>query len=134
MIQCTRCRHKHETRDRHMTPPDNRGLQFSVCPKCGGREYIEMSTKPYRPINGTEGECFQEQFCAHCWKNRNQGCLIAARTMLFDVDEPEYPKQWTYDAQGQPTCTAFLSFDDHKEQVKAMYQPRRAPENQLRLL
>jgi len=54
--------------------------------------------------------------------------------MLFAIDEPEYPQQWTYDAQGRPTCTAFLSYADRDEQVKAMYHKPKTPQSQMALL
>lgn len=81
----------------------------------------------YRPSNGTEGEGFMLAFCYRCERDRSlreetgPGCIIAARTMLFDIDEPDYPDEWTYDADGDPTCTAFapegtpLPLDTEKE-------------------
>lgn len=86
---------------------------------------------PYRPSNGTEGECFQAKFCDRCWKNGKQGCLIAARTQFFDETDPEYPKQWRY-ANGRPVCTAFESREEHRAR-RVTYAPR-VPENQMRLL
>jgi hypothetical protein len=35
-------------------------------------------------------------------------CSILARTVAWDVDDPEYPHEWRYDANGDPHCTAFV--------------------------
>lgn len=78
-------------------------------------------TTPYRPSNGTEGECFMERWCARCTHDaamRNDpgawetGCQIIAMTLAFDVDDPEYPAEWIEDdvewpAPSNPRCTAF---------------------------
>lgn len=69
---------------------------------------------PYRPANGTEGEAFEAQWCANCWRDAafsygdGDSCTIIADAMAFDVDDPEYPKQWIIEA-GRPLCTAFES-------------------------
>ena len=76
----------------------------------------ENTTERYRPSNGTEGEGFFCRFCDRCerdreaWENDNpaDGCEILLRTMLYDVSDPEYPAEWTYDAKGEPVCTAFV--------------------------
>ena len=69
----------------------------------------------YQPSNGTEGEYFMARFCDHCERDRafretggaEPGCIIAALTLIYDVDDPEYPREWVYDKNGEPTCTAF---------------------------
>lgn len=65
--------------------------------------------KKYRPSNGSEGMWFTERFCERCAHDQDTGkeCPILMRTMLHEVDEPEYPSEWTYDQDGKPTCTAF---------------------------
>ena len=67
----------------------------------------------YRPSNGTEGEMFMERWCYRCTKDDQQNvfCPIIAKTMAFDVDNPEYPSEWQYNPQGQPICTAFEESD-----------------------
>ena len=79
----------------------------------------------YRPSNGTEGECFQAQWCDRCWRDRNQRCSILAKTLFWAITDPEYPKQWNYDDNNKPQCTAFLSYAQHEAQIQAMYQSRR---------
>lgn len=74
-----------------------------------------MSEK-YQPSNGTEGEGFYASFCERCERDRafregapEDGCEIIVRTLVLDVDDPEYPSEWTYDADDMPTCTAFVA-------------------------
>lgn len=67
--------------------------------------YPSEAGKPYRPSNGTEGEMFQCHFCYQC--KHDDHCHIALNAMCYRIDEPEYPKEWVFDADGRPTCTAF---------------------------
>ena len=70
----------------------------------------------YRPSNGTEGEGFVSSFCMECkrdeefWRDEGPGCEIAARALIFDVDEEGYPTEWRY-VDGVPGCTAFRPVD-----------------------
>lgn len=76
----------------------------------GGGVKKEGSVKLYRPSNGMEGEGFMAQFCDRCERRGNSEdghCQIIGDTMAFDIDSPEYPREWTYDSDGDPTCTAF---------------------------
>ena len=71
--------------------------------------------RPYMPANGTEGEIFQEDWCAHCthdaefrrqWDETGgnpqcDGCEILAASL-----RGEQPKEWFYH-KGQPICSAF---------------------------
>lgn len=63
--------------------------------------------KHYRPSNGSEGDMFMERWCEYCEKDAKQGCPILAASFSYDADEPEYPEELTFDANGQPCCTAF---------------------------
>ena len=69
-------------------------------------------TELYRPANGTEGEIFMEKFCYRCEKYGGDGtdlppCPIQGNVLTFSVHDPKYPKEWCYDANGKPQCTAF---------------------------
>lgn len=69
-------------------------------------------TERYRPSNGTEGEMFQERWCHDCTKDRSdndseKSCEILLKSFCFDIDDPQYPNEWQYGADGQPKCTAF---------------------------
>ena len=68
----------------------------------------EAAGQPYRPSNGTEGDMFEVLFCNKCKHDtKDQACEILMRTMIFGVGDPEYPKEWVYDSEGCPKCTAF---------------------------
>lgn len=77
---------------------------------------IADNQRTYRPSNGSEGMDFQERFCNRCELDREfqetdvgPGCLIIARTMAYDVGDPEYPKEWTIVGTklNSARCTAF---------------------------
>lgn len=79
----------------------------------GLRFYAKLAGKPYQPANGTEGEIFMGRHCYCCTRDsEGSPCDILTATMIFDRDDPEYPKEWVYTDRGQPTCTAF---DERKE-------------------
>lgn len=61
--------------------------------------------KLYRPSNVTEGEIFEWHLCEECKFDVGENCEIHDRALLFDVDEPEYPKEWCIDENGDPCCT-----------------------------
>ena len=71
---------------------------------CGAAR-LELIHFKYRPSNGTEGEVFCNKFCARC--EEEETCHIPSQARAFDTREPEYPKQWVYDAENKPTCTSF---------------------------
>lgn len=87
--------------------------------------YPQCAGKPYRPSNGTEGEMFQEQFCYRCRNDQNDDdpCEILTATMFYTVNAPKYPKEWVYDKDGRPTCTAF-----HDVQSEQPEQAVRCPD------
>lgn len=67
-------------------------------------------TEPYRPSNGTEGEMFCKDWCRRCRREQNgRQCKILTATLIYSVDEPDYPKEWVIDVgePGNPRCTAF---------------------------
>lgn len=72
-----------------------------------------VETEPYRPSNGSEGECFQSEWCNRCEKDRYESkpCRILGRTFFLEVDDPKYPKEWIHNKgewPGEPRCTAFV--------------------------
>ena len=78
-----------------------------------------MSQRKYRPSNGTAGMIFCEKFCENCihGKYEHTGviedtpCEILTASFMCDIDDPIYPKEWVYDSEGKPTCTAFVKWD-----------------------
>jgi len=80
--------------------------------------------KPYRPSNGTEGEGFIGIWCAACARDVGHNCSILARTLMHDVDDPEYPKEWVEDNIG-PRCTAFVPLSALTDRAKRAWESRR---------
>jgi len=68
----------------------------------------------YRPSCGTEGLDFMAKFCDRCEYDKDfyetlmaeDGCPIIAKAMTHNVNDPKYPKEWTY-KKGSPICTKF---------------------------
>jgi len=67
----------------------------------------EKAGESYRPSNGTEGMIFMGKYCDHCQLWDQGACEIQFHSMLYEVEEKEYPSEWIIDEDGQPTCTAF---------------------------
>ena len=67
-----------------------------------------MVGKPWRPSNGFEGEIFTGCVCASCKKcpADEPGCDIALNTLIYDIGDAEYPKEWVYGDDGRPQCEA----------------------------
>lgn len=73
----------------------------------------------YKPSNGTEGEIFFSKFCYRC-KNYvydeetgSDDCILnlILAAEINDIDDPDYPDQWTYDKDNKPTCLEFVKED-----------------------
>ena len=47
-----------------------------------------------------------DDWCGTCAGYRN--CTIHQKAMLYQIDEPEYPVEWIYDADGEACCTAHV--------------------------
>jgi len=75
--------------------------------------------KPYRPSNGTEGMIFMEHFCFECIHEKfshtqNQAdlkCEIMTNSMIYDLDESGYPKEWIRNEREEPLCTEWKHWD-----------------------
>ncbi|UYZ84313.1 hypothetical protein MTZ49_01655 [Entomomonas sp. E2T0] len=76
----------------------------------------------YRPSNSYEGDWFHCEWCRKCARDSamneglsidecddSQKCEILGDTFIYEVDDPDYPKQWQYNEQGHPICTAFIA-------------------------
>lgn len=69
----------------------------------------------YRPANGTEGDIWESILCEGCAHYKpdkygtdcESGLIMAA--MAHYTNEDGYPKEWVYDSNGDPTCTAWVS-------------------------
>ena len=74
----------------------------------------EGNTKPYRPSSGDEGLWFESKYCDNCkYDTPSKPCNIILMTMFYDVDEPEYPKEWIT-INNKPTCTAYKKVKNEK--------------------
>jgi hypothetical protein len=93
----------------------------AIYPDSFAKALMERAGQKYRPSNGTEGECFFDAWCRNCARDRsmregdeidecddNERCDIIANTMIYKVDDSEYPTEWQYGKDGQPCCTAFV--------------------------
>ena len=60
--------------------------------------------KKFQPSNATQGDSFRASFCNQC--KRGGDCEIELNTMLYDIDDPEYPCEWVIQ-DGRAQCTAF---------------------------
>lgn len=82
------------------------------------RRYRGTPGAPYRPANGVEGEIFEAAYCERCAKfDWDIGCSkgIQSAAFSFKIGDPDYPKEWTHDEKGLPTCTEF----ENEEAVEA---------------
>jgi hypothetical protein len=64
-------------------------------------------SRPFRPANGTEGQIFLENWCERCSKDNfpeEPVCPIIIKTMAYEIDDPEYPKEWQLTEDGVPFC------------------------------
>lgn len=80
----------------------------------------------YRPSNNCEGHWFYSEWCCNCARDAamsedlpidecddNQKCEILGNTLIYEVDNPNYPQEWRYcDKTGQPICTAFIAIGE----------------------
>ena len=99
--------------------------------------------KKYKPSNGTEGEGFMGQYCYQCIHERwvhameedieQDKCDILTRTMIHDINDPEYPSEWTYDDNGKATCTKWQKWDwgDDDDRNEPPEKPIQIGPNQL---
>ena len=73
-------------------------------------------SKKYQPSNGSEGDWFTDKFCMNCIHcdpdpSGKKQCDILCATMVYNVTDKEYPKEWTYDEYLNPVCTEWIKWD-----------------------
>lgn len=86
----------------------------------------------YQPSNGTEGMYFMEKFCDHCVHqhpdpNNPKQCRIIGMTMCYNPGDKEYPEEWTYDNNGEPTCTKYIDCNWGKDDDGNWIEPPPPP-------
>jgi hypothetical protein len=75
--------------------------------------------RKYKPHSNDEFGYFYDEWCARCHYEEeyrltnDNGCPILTSSMAFDVDDPEYPEQLTYQDE-KPCCTNFCTVEDKK--------------------
>lgn len=79
---------------------------------------VKNAGKKYQPSNGTEGDYFISMYCMRCTED-GDNCEILGKTFAFKVEDPEYPPEWQYGADGHPTCTAFSILDGEEAEPVA---------------
>lgn len=67
--------------------------------------------RPYRPSNGTEGECFMGKWCAHCildayGTDDDEDPNAPTCSILCNALAGLQPDEWIEDSKG-PRCLAF---------------------------
>lgn len=84
---------------------------------------FEKPVRKYQPSNGTDGMVFCEKFCNQCAHEKfthtqnfdDKQCELFSNSLIYDVSDEEYPKEWIYDNAGLPTCTNFKKHIWHNE-------------------
>ena len=82
---------------------------------------MTIEIKKYRPSNSSEGYGFIDYWCGKCALKGARVCSIVDETMFYQVDDPEYPKEWRYDENDRPVCTAFVRYRLHNEDKRQVY-------------
>lgn len=75
-----------------------------------------MKSKKWQPSNGTEGEIFIEEhcmICRHCNPDPEgkKQCEILCKTMVYDISDEKYPKEWQLNEEEEPICTNWVKWD-----------------------
>ena len=100
--------------------------------------------RKYQPSNKSEGCAF---IAANCEKCKNElfvhtqnedhlKCDILSRTMIFSINDPEYPEEWNYNEDGNPRCSARIPYvwDFDSEGEPLFIEKPTIDPNQLSLL
>lgn len=79
-----------------------------------------MQGEKYAPSNGSEGEAFTDKFCMQCQHcnpdpTGEKQCEILMASLVYDLTDERYPKEWVYDSENKPTCTAHKFWDWQKQ-------------------
>lgn len=82
-----------------------------------------MTHIPFRPSCGSAGADFMNVWCARCQRDvafhegTGDSCRIAADTMAYAKDDPNYPVEWRQDGPSGPRCTAFEAIDPTSQPI-----------------
>lgn len=85
----------------------------------------DWSGDVFMPSNGTEGMIFTEAFCEHCLHEKfshtqehgDKQCDIMNRSIIhwYEPKHPQYPKEWVFNTEGWPICTAWQKWDWNRD-------------------
>lgn len=75
-----------------------------------------MKKGKYQPSNGSEGTWFIDKHCMNCKHCDpdpcgDKQCDILCATMVYNVNQPEYPEEWTYNDKDEPICTKWSKWN-----------------------
>lgn len=94
----------------------------------------------YQPSNGTDGSAFVEDNCMACEScnpdpDKTPQCDILAASMMYARTDEKYPREWTYDKNGNPFCTARLpwNWDDGHPDDPSGKMPKNESQEELNL-
>lgn len=84
--------------------------------------FPQSAGKSFTPSNGTEGMIFCGAFCDRCIHEKfthtqnhaDKQCEILNASLLYDFGTDKYPKEWVYNEEGWPVCTAWVKWDWNK--------------------
>lgn len=95
-------------------------VSIKIYPKSWTDMLLDRAGMKYQPGNGDEGAMFHESWCGNCARDKamsegkpleecddNEKCDILARS-FHNINDPDYPTEWQYGADGQPRCHAFV--------------------------
>ncbi len=90
---------------------------------------MSESPKLFKPSNNTDGERFFDSWCRKCARDKSMSegksiddcaefelCDIIVSSMIYQLDEAEYPRQWIYGENG-PCCTSFVPVGEEVKHV-----------------
>jgi|ERR1700748_274899 len=79
----------------------------------------ERQFQKYRPSNWSEGDWFINKWCRNCihgkyehtHKSEDPPCKILSYSIVYELNDKEYPSEWVFGDDGKPKCTAWKNWD-----------------------
>lgn len=123
-------------------------VSIKIYPDSWAAMNVDRAGAKYHPSNGSEGEMFISAWCGNCARDKpmSEGkpfeecedsdlCDILARS-FHGINDPTYPTEWQYGADGQPRCHAFVEAgqsipvkDEHTADLFEVSQPKPTKES-----
>jgi hypothetical protein len=71
---------------------------------------LKIPGQHYAPQGSADVAVFQAGYCSRCKNNDDvKSCFIKTQADTWPVTDSRYPKEWTYDKRGRPTCIEFIN-------------------------